>query len=249
MDLLQIPLWKAWVRGAGMGDASTGDPVRDLEHQQQHQQQHRGDLSPLVASFVFSFDSDSSGARVGNPSEPGGAADAADAVPPSSFLSVFDLDAQRQDLLQLDGSDDAYSLADGVRPGPAPGYLVNEQLRADLDEDMLLKHYLMCLDRTASPAPAPLDWRQQPAYEPPPPEYVSPAPPPLPPYPDYHVVSTTTLPECTDRFKDWHDHKDLCAEDDADVVSSSVGLGRHVDHPAGAFGPLGGEASVLLRVG
>ncbi|XP_034234143.1 homeobox protein Hox-B3-like [Thrips palmi] len=39
-------------------------------------------------------------------------------------------------------------------------------------------------------------------------------------YADYHV-STTTLPECTERF---HHHDDDIVDEDGDVVSSSVGL-------------------------
>ncbi|KAE8751404.1 zerknuellt [Frankliniella occidentalis] len=183
-----------------MADALTGRP------------DHQEDLSPLVASFVFSFDSSTCRAGRQDAAGPGAAGTPTAAAPP--FLSVFDLDNQRSDVLQDEGHPDTRSSAflDGDVAGPQE------------EDDMLLKHYLMCLDRNASPAPA-LDWAR--GYDAPAQDY-APAPPALPPYPDYTVVSTTTLPECTaaERFRPWHHHQDDLVDEDGDVVSSSVGLGH-----------------------
>lgn len=201
------------VHSPDMGDATAGADIQQLGQQE--------DLSPLVASFVFSFDSGDggvaapSGGGLGRLSQPAAADTGGDAI---EFLSVFDLDSQRhEDLLQLDSSYEH-----------RPGF---EDIGQDQDQDMLLKHYLMCLDRAApnvgAPAvtPSGMPWRP---HDPPPPP--APIPPPHyapPQYADYHV-STTTLPECTERF---HHHDDDIVDEDGDVVSSSVGL----DHSMGSL--------------
>ncbi|KAK3907491.1 Homeobox protein Hox-A3 [Frankliniella fusca] len=188
-----------------MADALTGRP------------EHQEDLSPLVASFVFSFDT----GRPGGPPGPGrqdavgaaGGPTTTTTTPTSSssYLSVFDLDSQRHD----DG-DAAGRYLDGDDPAAPPHQ----------DDDMLLKHYLMCLDRGA--APAALDWARG-CYESPAGHDYQPPPPPTAPaaYPDYTVVSTTTECAAPERYKPWH-HQDDLVDEDGDVVSSSVGVG----HPA-----------------